>query len=713
MTIRAAVDGRGNVYGEGAPLPGPGRIGDIYIDVVANLEYGPKTAAGWGEARSRVGPRGIDGWTRVTRFVPRDGDVVEQIIDWTGGEGTKPAVGVYVGGASATGYVANIADAANVRGPAGSLEGIDDQEDAGEVALVDGVPITQEGAPRRATVGDIAAFGLLAFNSKEHAEENSVSPAVFKAIYLRGRDDADDGGGARYKYVGSEPSHDLKLQTADGSWWEIDEPVVTVLMAGAKGGGVINDTAAFSRSAAARLFVLVPYVAGGYNVDSSVVNASSMFLFEGAFITAQLVGTATRYQLRAASIHASQWSLERMRLEPAPRTLTGSNEGNKRGLFIKQTEPDLSSVDYGDGHWHFNEIDCKWDGERTGTGFEGSSTSSSVHALQVSLNVGGSNFDLASAKAFSAGLTHDTDDICTGDKVGFSSGVSSVASSLGKIYGGASSFSLGSGGVTPQAIGKEVDCLINGTAVVTNALGFNAWSGGTVSAVGTYAAYGIGRSGAVGSVPWKTGFMLYTADGDTLPPIDTTGDLFASDHDATIANVFNFDNVTITGFFFSGKQTKIKDTTTNSTSPETGAITIGGGIGVALDAWVAGSVFSRTRHRVVNSDYVAGSAGAFVQMVLGATSGSTHGIIQALNDGGTTQAELKLNPTTGAVSLGSANSTTSVVGKASFSAGTTARAPINMASGVAPSAPANGDLWFDGTDINVRVGGVTKTITMV
>lgn len=35
------------------------------------------------------------------------------------------------------------------------------------------------------------------------------------------------------------------------------------------------------------------------------------------------------------------------------------------------------------------------------------------------------------------------------------------------------------------------------------------------------------------------------------------------------------------------------------------------------------------------------------------------------------------------------------------------------ASGVAPTAPVNGDIWFDGTNLKIRVGGVTKTVTIV
>ncbi len=44
---------------------------------------------------------------------------------------------------------------------------------------------------------------------------------------------------------------------------------------------------------------------------------------------------------------------------------------------------------------------------------------------------------------------------------------------------------------------------------------------------------------------------------------------------------------------------------------------------------------------------------------------------------------------------------------------TTAAASLNIPSGTAPTSPNNGDLWFDGTNIKMRIGGVTKTFTLI
>ena len=62
------------------------------------------------------GSEGDDGWTPVFA-VESDGERrVLKVVDWTGGQGTKPAVDVWVG---ATGFVTSIASAVNIRGPQG------------------------------------------------------------------------------------------------------------------------------------------------------------------------------------------------------------------------------------------------------------------------------------------------------------------------------------------------------------------------------------------------------------------------------------------------------------------------------------------------------------------------------------------------------------------------------------------------------------------
>jgi len=57
--------------------------------------------------------------------------------------------------------------------------------------------------------------------------------------------------------------------------------------------------------------------------------------------------------------------------------------------------------------------------------------------------------------------------------------------------------------------------------------------------------------------------------------------------------------------------------------------------------------------------------------------------------------------------------TAKITSKLSIGAGTISNAQINLASSTAPTSPNNGDIWFDGTDLKMRIGGVTKTFTLV
>jgi hypothetical protein len=53
-----------------------------------------------------------------------------------------------------------------------------------------------------------------------------------------------------------------------------------------------------------------------------------------------------------------------------------------------------------------------------------------------------------------------------------------------------------------------------------------------------------------------------------------------------------------------------------------------------------------------------------------------------------------------------------VIGKVYADPSSATETGFNLAPGVAPSSPANGNMWFDGTNVFIRVGGVTKTFTL-
>lgn len=60
---------------------------------------------------------GIGGWTPVLALIEIDGRVVQQVVGWTGGSGTEPATGMFIG---PDGFVADAADATDLKGETGA-----------------------------------------------------------------------------------------------------------------------------------------------------------------------------------------------------------------------------------------------------------------------------------------------------------------------------------------------------------------------------------------------------------------------------------------------------------------------------------------------------------------------------------------------------------------------------------------------------------------
>jgi hypothetical protein len=59
------TNGNTVLHGTGAPAAGLGSVGDSYIDTTAHAIYGPKTAGGWGNPTSLIGPAGTPGTSPV------------------------------------------------------------------------------------------------------------------------------------------------------------------------------------------------------------------------------------------------------------------------------------------------------------------------------------------------------------------------------------------------------------------------------------------------------------------------------------------------------------------------------------------------------------------------------------------------------------------------------------------------------------------------
>lgn len=83
-------------------------------NVMENFEY--LDAREPSDGSGGAGTNGTNGWTPVLANVSDGARRVQRVTDWTGGTGTKPASGKYIG---ATGYVTDIADATDFRGAQG------------------------------------------------------------------------------------------------------------------------------------------------------------------------------------------------------------------------------------------------------------------------------------------------------------------------------------------------------------------------------------------------------------------------------------------------------------------------------------------------------------------------------------------------------------------------------------------------------------------
>jgi len=118
----------------GPPDPGEGAEGQLYLDTLTGDLYkkesdtwvlktnirgpaGPKGNDGSIGVDGEPGPVGPNGWAPILATVADGTRRVQMVSDWTGGAGTKPPVGRYI---SSTGLTTVLANATDIRGPAGA-----------------------------------------------------------------------------------------------------------------------------------------------------------------------------------------------------------------------------------------------------------------------------------------------------------------------------------------------------------------------------------------------------------------------------------------------------------------------------------------------------------------------------------------------------------------------------------------------------------------
>jgi hypothetical protein len=144
-----------------------------------------------------------------------------------------------------------------------------------------------------------------------------------------------------------------------------------------------------------------------------------------------------------------------------------------------------------------------------------------------------------------------------------------------------------------------------------------------------------------------------------------------------------------------------------------GAFTLHGGYGFATFSQttllLTGATFTSTSGNQIGLSFGGGFA-----PTSGTATYSAYSIIPTINQTGGANGitrGLYINPTLTAAADFRAIEVSS--GITILGASTTAKASLRIPSGTAPTSPVNGDIWFDGTNIKMQIGGVTKTFTLI
>lgn len=224
------IDGRTVLSGARVPLNTDGRVGDFWLDTAGKKLYGPKSAAGWPDKGLIKGDRG---WVPVLASVTDGTRRVHRIVDWSGGEGTKPATGKYVG---AAGLVDIVADAVDMRGAEGPAMLIDNLAGATAEATYGSLVATAEVGDdnEKRSLAAIFEPGRSMSFANVATAASAVVPKGVQVVNLQAYGDNYGIGAHRRRRVDSEPSHAGKHRSADrympdggtdsanGGWWEID-----------------------------------------------------------------------------------------------------------------------------------------------------------------------------------------------------------------------------------------------------------------------------------------------------------------------------------------------------------------------------------------------------------------------------------------------------------------------------------------------------------
>lgn len=119
----------------------------------------------------------------------------------------------------------------------------------------------------------LVSTDALAFQTRAQVTATAITDPQALHIKTAGYNDTGDGGGGLYKRVASEPAHEGKVQSADGTWWELVPQNGGFLAEqfGALNDGVTDDYAAISAAIAATPSTVLLSPGTGYRLSGGLV----------------------------------------------------------------------------------------------------------------------------------------------------------------------------------------------------------------------------------------------------------------------------------------------------------------------------------------------------------------------------------------------------------------------------------------------------------
>lgn len=121
--------------------------------------------------------------------------------------------------------------------------------------------------------------------------------------------------------------------------------------------------------------------------------------------------------------------------------------------------------------------------------------------------------------------------------------------------------------------------------------------------------------------------------------------------------------------------------------------------------WFYGAAGSASNQLNIGGGTGSGQAATDIWFYTASAVNTTTGTVRGRIDG---SGDWTLARDGGRVFIGGSTTPTATL---DLLASSTTRAPLRIRAGTAPTSPNDGDIWFDGSDLKLRAGGVTYTLT--